>query len=291
MELTKPELEILSKMAEGREKISDIANALKKGKAPVYKAIKKLENKGFVEKKNKGVFASSNTHVSLLMRVLATYPNASGVLKGSGIKVLYSILKSEKGKTPVQIVKETDIKKAMVYRIIKRARNIGIIIKENNLFVFNENLWPVLKEFIIEFAKYYENIDSRVPADSVIYYKNDKKIVFSNKKELDATQTAFSAFEDYGIKILNITYYYHLPKKKLTKKEVFQHAIYVAEKDKEIREIIFIALFYLKFKNELKSIKNELLDNIKGILKGKTIKGFPTLNEIKERAEVYDIRF
>ncbi len=290
MELTKPELQVLSKIAEGREKVLDIANALKKGKAPVYKTIKKLENKGFVEKRNKKVFASSKTHVSLLMQVLAIYPNTSGVLKGSGISVLYSILSSEKGKTPAQIAQETNIKKVMVYRIIKRARGISIIIKENKLFIFNERQWPILKEFIIEFAKYYENIDSRITADSVIYYKNDKEIVFSNKKELDAIQTAFSAFESYGIKILNITYYYYLPKKKLSKKEVFRHAIYVAEKDKDIREIIFVALFYLKFKEELKSIKNNLLEDIKEILKGKTIKGLPTLNEIKDRAITYDIK-
>ena len=143
---------------------------------------------------------------------------------------------------------------------------------------------------VFKVAKQYENIDSRITADSVIYYKNDKEIVFSNKKELDAIQTAFSAFESYGIKILNITYYYYLPKKKLSKKEVFRHAIYVAEKDKDIREIIFVALFYLKFKEELKSIKNNLLEDIKEILKGKTIKGLPTLNEIKDRAITYDIK-
>jgi len=37
-------------------------------------------------------------------------------------------------------------------------------------------------------------------------------------------------------------------------------------------------------------IKHPILSNIKQILEGKNIQGYPTLDEIKEKAEVYDIK-
>lgn len=109
--------------------------------------------------------------------------------------------------------------------------------------------------------------------------------MFSNKAKQDAALTAFSAYE--GIKLLLPTNYYYLPKRKLSKKEVFTHSLYVAEKEKTIRHLTYIALFYIKFKIQC---SHPIISTIKDILNGKTIKGYPTLKEIKEKADVYDIR-
>jgi len=65
--------------------------------------------------------------------------------------------------------------------------------------------------------------------------------------------------------------------------------LYVVEKDKDIRNLIFIALFYAKYKKELK-IKHEILTNLTEVLAGGKVDGYPTYEEIKDRAEVYGIR-
>ena len=66
------------------------------------------------------------------------------------------------------------------------------------------------------------------------------------------------------------------------------HSIYVAEQEKNVNDIIFIALFYAKFKTTF-GIKHPVLTNIKAILSGENIKGYPTHDEIRDRARVYDI--
>jgi len=65
--------------------------------------------------------------------------------------------------------------------------------------------------------------------------------------------------------------------------------LYVIEKDKDIRNLIFIALFYAKYKKEFK-IKHEILTNLTEVLAGRKINGYPTYKELKDRAEVYGIK-
>ena len=59
----------------------------------------------------------------------------------------------------------------------------------------------MLIDFLEELKKYEDTTDERIPVSSIIYYKKDEEIVFSNKEELDAAKTAFSAYEEYGISI------------------------------------------------------------------------------------------
>jgi len=142
----------------------------------------------------------------------------------------------------------------------------------------------------LEYKKHEETTDPRVPTNSIIYHKNQNEIVFSNKTDLDAVLSGFSAYEKHGIKILLTTNYYYLPTKSLSKQEIFRHSLYITQKEKNIRNLTFICLFYLKNKNDLLSIKHPITDKIRQILKGKNIQNYPTLEEIKEKAEIYDIR-
>ena len=40
----------------------------------------------------------------------------------------------------------------------------------------------------------------------------------------------------------------------------------------------------------MQNIKHPILDMIKLVLNGETIKGYPTIEELREKADVYDIR-
>jgi hypothetical protein len=154
----------------------------------------------------------------------------------------------------------------------------------------NEKIWLDAKECLTEIKIYEKFIDSRVPINSEIYFKNNEEIIFSNKEIVDATQTAFSAYGEFGIKLLLITNYYHLPKKRLTREEVFKHSLYVVEKSMDTRELIFVALFYAKYHKELQHIKHLILDNLNKIFKGEKIPTYPTLQEIRDRAKIYHIK-
>ena len=188
-----------------------------------------------------------------------------------------------------RFIKTSGLKRTQIFKKIKEARSISLVKKVNHNYSLNETLWAKAFTFFEELNKYNETIDERVPVNSMIYYKTSGEIIFSNIEKIDATLTAFSAYEKYGIKILSGKSYYHLPKRKLTRKEVFKHSLIIAKKTHNLQDLIIVTLFFAKYKNELLSVKDELLVDIKKVLKGESLLGYPTLAEIKDRAEVYDI--
>jgi hypothetical protein len=180
--------------------------------------------------------------------------------------------------------------KTTLIKKINQGMKISLLLHKDRTYRVNEKVWPQVRRFLVEFQKYEESIDSRIPVNAVIYFKNDEEIIFSSNEELNASLTAFSAYENFGIKLYNITYFYYLPKKKLSVEEVFRHSLYVSEKNpEEIRYIIFVALFYLKNRKNLAKIQHPILEKLKRTFYGEKFGGFPSLQEIKDRAVVYDL--
>ncbi|MBI4440011.1 hypothetical protein HY638_03490 [Candidatus Woesearchaeota archaeon] len=286
MRFSKTELRVLWQTAIGKRQVSQIALALNKDQSQIYRIIKTLEKKGFATLEKGIITPLENTHVSILLQELSRRPNIADNLSGCGIKLFTAILEP---KSVFQITKETGIKRSTVfYKLKEAARNSFINVSEKRYFL-NGKIWPKVKEFLIESKKYGETNDKRIPPGAVIYYKNEKEVVFSTKTECDASLTGFSAYEQFGIKLLPVDYMYYLPKRTLTKQEVFLHSLYRAEKEGDARDFILIALFYLKHKKEFKGVRHGIIDNINKVLQGEKVMYYPTLAEIKERAEVYDI--
>jgi DNA-binding Lrp family transcriptional regulator len=286
MELSRTELNILKEIANGKNKVRDIAEALNKDKSQIYRTIKKLENKDFIKLNNKIIITNKLTHVQLLLQELSRQPSFINNLSGCGIK-LYTFI-SDNAKTIDEIIDNTKIKRSTIFAKFEKACRNNFIKKISNKYVLN-NLWSKIKEFLNELKKYEETNDKRIPEGSTIYYKNEKEIIFSTKSKCDAALTGFSAYELFGIKIYTKDNTYYLPKKKLTIKEVFIHSIYYTEKEKTVQNIILISLFYIKHKKYLSRIKHEIINNIKKIMKGEKISSYPTFEEIKQRADMYDI--
>jgi DNA-binding MarR family transcriptional regulator len=287
MELTTSELEALNSIAENNEKAANLAKALGKSKAQTYRIIKSLEKKDFIEFSKAKIHPKKQTHITLLLQILKNNEEMRKLLAYSGIKILEALLTP---KAICQIIKETGLKKAEIYKKLNRAWLISAVRKNGRYYKINTLVWPKLEEFLTEFFKYEQTIDARIPAEALIYLKNNKEVLYSSINEQDAAKTSFSVFGEYGIKLLGNETFYYLPKRKLSKKEIFIHSLIICEKRKEVRFFIYSSLFYLKFKNELKRIKNPVLSNIKSILSGKSVDGYPSLYEIKEKAELYDIR-
>ncbi len=287
MELTKAELELLHQIGIGMRTVSSLAVALHKNKTQVYRTVASLVKKGFLEGLQEGTInLGGKVHTSLLLQLLAKHPSIITPFSGSGISIFTAIIEP---RTMAEISALTKLQNSIIYRKLKQGRYIQLIHKKENRFITNEKIWPFATQFLQELQLYESSIDSRVPINAVIYYKNDSEILFSLKEEYDAAPTAFSAYSKYGIKLLTHTHFYYLPKKSLSEKDVFTHSLQVAEKEKSVRYYIYIALFYLKYKTKLISIKNSILNSLSEILKGKIMPGFPKLEEIKEKAEIYNI--
>ncbi|MFH1636912.1 MAG: hypothetical protein ABIB71_00640 [Candidatus Woesearchaeota archaeon] len=280
------DLEIMASMASGKALIKEIAAALKKSEKQIYRASKKLSEIGLIERSRGKVSPSRTVFTNLLLQLLSESPQLKTALSGSGITILTILLSP---RTPDSIIEETGLQKSIIYKKLKQAIAINAVRRENGNYTLNKDIWPLLVEFLAEFQKYQETIDPRVPTNSVIYKKDNKYIIFSNGEEQDAALTAFSVYKDFGIKLLLTTNYYCLPKKKLSRQEIFLHSLYIAEKEKSVRLILYTSLFYLKFRKNISRIKHPLLGSIKQVLDGERIEGLPKLNEIREKAEIYDI--
>ena len=287
MRFSKGELEVLKEIANGNRDIKNIALAVKKSKAQIYKDGQKLIEKGFIERSEGSFLLVKSTVGTLLVQLLADFPSLVKPFSDSGLELLVFLLEPKHISGLIRIL---DLKRAQIFKKIKEARAISLIKKEGNVYVLNEKLWGRAIEFLKELKKYQEITDPRIPGNSTIYYKDEKEILFSSKEKVDATKTAFSVYEQYGIKILPLKEYYYLPKRKLTKRQVFMHSLFITEKEHEIKYIIFIALFYIKYKKELSGIKHAILDNLKTVFEGKYMPNYPNLEEIQEKAEMYDIK-
>jgi hypothetical protein len=287
MKLSRTELQILAEIAKGNKNISRIAKALVRSKSQVYRSGQKLLMKGFLLLSNGFYEPTKEAYVSLLLRLLGDFPSLVEPFSGSGLKFFIALLEP---RGPAELMQEAKLGRAQVFKKIKQARAISLIRYENSKYCLNEKIWSNIFGFLQELKTHEETVDERVPADSIIYFKNEKEIVFSSREDLDASFTGFSAYEQSGIKLLMGTNYYYLPKRKLGKEEVFRHSLLIAEKDFEIRQIILIALFYAKYKKMLKRVKHKISNNIDKIFEGQSIPGYPTLEEINDRAEVYHIK-
>lgn len=283
MKLSITELKVISEIGNGNKPITDIAKALKLSDSQVYRVIQSLKKKGILKKNTE---PSEKTHVNKLFKLLSRANNLSQPMSGTGLQIFIALIEP---KTVAQVEQETNLHKTTILKKIRQARKMSFLMIKKNTYQINYKIWSDAKEFFVELKKYEESIDDRVPVTSTIYFKNDKEILFSNKDELDATLTGFSAYKYFGIKIYNLTYYYYLPKKELTKKEVFTHSLLIVEKDKKIQNLIILALFYAKYKKELKDIKSLIIDDLNKVFNGEKVQDYPSLQEIKDRAEVYNI--
>jgi len=288
MRFSQTDLKILEQLAQGTTDIKTIAKHLQKSDKQIYASSQKLKTKNILDLFNGNLEPKKISHVTLLLHLLQKHPNLTTIISGSGLAILRHLITPKK---VTDIVQDTGVSKTVVYDKIQQCLAISIVKqKGDNTYMINPDIWSDLREFLNALNIYDETTDPRVPANSTIYHKNNKEILFSNNSSLDATRTAFSAYEQYGLKLLLPTTYYYLPKKDISKKDVFIHSLYITEKEKDIRHLTYISLFYAKYKNELTDVKHPLLDNIKQILQGKHIEGYPSLEEIQEKADVYDIR-
>jgi DNA-binding Lrp family transcriptional regulator len=283
---SKTELKVISELGNGNRTITDIARALNISASQVYRIAQKLEEKGILNLSRGVLHPEMKTHISMLLKLLSKARNLSSPLSGTGLQIFMALIEP---KTIKEVETKTGLHKTTVLKKINQGRKMSLILIENKKYRLNEKIWFDAKECLTELKAYENVIDQRVPINSEIYFKSNEEIVFSNKDTVDATKTAFSMYGEYGIKLFLITNYYYLPKKNVSKEEVLRHSIYVVEKSKDTRELIFVAIFYAKYHKELQHIKHVTLDNLNKIFNGEKIPDYPSLQEIKDRAKIYNI--
>lgn len=287
LNFTGTELKIISELGNGNCTITNLAKNLNISVSQVYRVVQKLNENGILNMSKGALEPEMKTHVNMLLKLLSRAKNLSTPLSGTGLQIFTTLICP---KTIKEIENETGLHKTTILKKINQGRKMSLLLIKDKKYRINEKIWLDAKEFFIELKKYEESVDNRVPVNSEIYFKSYKEIIFSSKEELDAIKTAFSAYGKYGIRLLLTTNYYYLPKRKLSKEKIFTHSIHIADKSKDTQHMIFVALFYIKYKKELLHINHKMIDDLNQIFSGENIPNYPTLLEIKDRAKVYDIK-
>jgi predicted transcriptional regulator len=184
---------------------------------------------------------------------------------------------------------ETGIPSDTLYVYLKGFLRIGVVSRTRQgkayLYSFNFKLWPELKDFVTSLQEY--QVLRLVPREALLIKSYRDSVLFKSLRPQDATFTSFSAYEDYGIELLLRDNYFTLPKRELSIQEVFIHSLDSAW---ELSQKLFCVLFYLKNRDKLEAINHPMMTNIKAVLQGEKIKGYPTLEDIEDRTDLYDIK-
>lgn len=281
MRFSQSELELIGALAKTTN-MNDLAKQVSKSKSQLYKTFHNLEQKAITRDNQ----PTKQPHTTLLLQLLSKYPNIKKPLSGAGIQVLQHL---QTPKTAQQLTEVTRLHKTTVHKKLSQARKASLIQKKSNQYQLNNQVWPQLSSLLKAIQLLEQTTDHRIPAEAIIYHKTDKEILFSTIKNVSATKTAFSRYNEHNIPVQLLTQYYYLPEKVLTKQEILDHSLYICEKEHDVRKIIFTTLFYHKYKKELHS-KHEIITNVANILRGATIQGYPKKQEIHERAQLYNIK-
>jgi hypothetical protein len=134
--------------------------------------------------------------------------------------------------------------------------------------------WPELKDFVTALREY--RALRLVPREALLTKSYGDSVLFKSLRPQDATPTSFSDYEEYGIDLGLRDNYYTLPKRELSIEEVFIHSLDSAE---SLQQRLFCILFYLKNRDKLEGVDHPMMKDIRAVLQGERIKGYPSFEE------------
>ncbi|MFA6372083.1 MAG: MarR family transcriptional regulator [Methanothrix sp.] len=255
----------------------------------VSRLITHLVEKGLVERRGREVVMAGTPPAEAFKRLYFS-------LRASPLHKILSLRRVELlarlDRTPrslATLAMETGIPSDTLYGYLKGFIWVGAVSRSRQgkayLFSFNYIVWPELKDFVTSLQEY--QVLRLVPREALLIKNYGISVLFKSLRPQDATFSSFSAYEDYGIKLGLRDNYYTLPKRELPIQEVFIHSLDSAW---ESFQKLFCVLFYLKNRDKLEAIDHPMMKDLKAVLQGERIKGYPTLEDIEDRTDLYDIQ-
>jgi predicted transcriptional regulator len=290
MRLSESEIGALMLVA-GSEKAPrpwDLSQALNLRPESLSRVVTDLVNKGLLEREGKEIALARAPAAESFKKLYFSH-------RASPLHLLLAdrradlLARIDGGQRSVEVLeKETGIPEKTIYRYLKDFIRLGVVRRSKQgrtyLYSFNYVLWPELKGFVTALLGY--RAAHLVPREALLIKSYGDRVLFKSIRRQDATPTSFSAYGEYGIDLGLRDNYYTLPKRELSIEEVFIHSLDSAE---SLQHRLFCILFYLKNRDKLERVDHPMMKQIKAVLQGESIKGYPSLEEIEDRAELYEI--
>lgn len=290
MRFNKSEIDVLVLVAGADRALhpSDFYTTLEIRPETLSRLITSLVNKGILERKDKEIALSRSPAAETFKRLYFSHRASPLSLLLAERRIdLLSLMENEH--SVVMLEKETGIPKKTIYRYLKGLLRLGVTkrrkVGRTYLYSLNKTLWPEIGDFVSAIQEYQAM--RLVPREALLIKIYREGVLFKSIRPQDATPTSFSAYEEYGIELGLRDYYYILPKRKLSIQEIFIHSL---DSALEFSQKLFCLLFYLKNKERLKDIEHPMMKDLLAVLHGERIKGYPTLEDIADRVDLYDIQ-
>jgi predicted transcriptional regulator len=255
----------------------------------ISRIITGLQNIGLVERAGGEILLARTAPAEAFKRLYYTHRASpmQEILSGQRVALLSQM--DRQPKSLENLAKATGISSDTVYYYLQGLRSLGIVSRSKQgkayLYSFNYIVWPELKNFVTALLEF--QMLRLVPREALLIKSYGDHVLFKSLKPQDATPTSFTAYSEYGIELGLRDNYYTLPRRELSVKEIFIHSLDSAE---SISQRLYCILFYLKNKEALKKARHSMMKGIRAVLRGEHIKGYPSLEEIEEQAELYGIQ-
>ncbi|NPV63850.1 MAG: MarR family transcriptional regulator [Methanotrichaceae archaeon] len=268
---------------------SDLQKELGLLKGSISRIITHLQDKGLAERAEGEIILAGTPPAEAFKRLYYSHRASPlpEILSGRRM-VLLSRLDPLPGSLE-DLAEETGIPRDTVYYYLQGFLQLGVVSRSRQgkayRYSFNNIVWPELKDFVASLREY--QVLRLVPREALLIKSYEDSVLFKSLKLQDATLTSFSAYGDFGIDLRLRDNYYTLPKRELGIQEIFVHSLDSAE---GLAHRLYCILFYLKNKEALKDVQHSMMESIKAVLQGERIRGYPSLEEVEEQAELYEIR-
>jgi predicted transcriptional regulator len=255
----------------------------------VYRVISRLKKKGLVERQD-GEIVLARTSPAEAFKKLYSAHRASPFLNllADGRVELLSKL-DDRQKSVEKLAEEMGIPSETIYYYLRGFLKLGAVSRSKHgkayLYSFNYIVWPELKDFVTALLEY--QVLRLVPREALLIRSYGNSVLFKSLRPQDATLTSFSVYADYGIELRLRDDYYTRPKRELSIQEIFIHSLDSAE---SLSHRLYCILFYLKNKEALKDVQHPMMESMRAVLKGESIRGYPSIEEIEDQAELYEIK-
>lgn len=250
--VTKGMIKVLLSITLGSNTREKIAENLGLSKTWVSDNVTKLERSKFVYKKRKG----NTVYLELADTGFARefknmfesnpYIKFEDFLFGLNFRILSFCLFD--WKTSKTIAAQLNLNKKTIWNRLSALTSRGLLKRNKVLYMTNEKAWPALYSFLGKYRMFYQG-------NGKVLWKFENEQVFSvtKKTDVEGSLTGFSQYHKFKIPIFVVKYCFYLPKKRLSKDEIFIHSIIEIS---DSREVMLALTFYLKNNLNKESLYN-----------------------------------
>lgn len=179
---SKSELLVLRLISKGCTNMESISAASGLSTTGLYAVLRAMREDGLLSG-SKGLEISRTPYHARLMGIVESSANAVELLSDGGMGLLGAL---REPRTIDQLMAETGLSRATVYRRIKTARSVGAVtLSDDGRYVLNDVLWPGLRELFDRKDDMDRVMDARAPFGSRILHRDPGRVLYSSPAESD----------------------------------------------------------------------------------------------------------